>query len=242
MPELTYYTRMNPDHSNPSDLMIVGAGGAGQEALWVAQRQNQSSPRPVWNVFGFVDDNPSLANTTIDGVPVIGSVRAVLQAYRGRDVRVHLAIGTNQRRKRLAQLWRDEGCRGATLVDPTAVIAPTASVGEGTFLGPLSIVAPHARVGQFVLINTHVGVGHHAVIGDFAQLCPGARVNGGCKVDTGAFLGSNATVHPGLTIGEGATIGANSFVIRSVKPRFSMLGVPARIVSRPAENGPDAQA
>ncbi len=232
---------MPPDPSNPADLIIVGAGGAGQEALWVARRQNQAGPGPVWNLIGIADDNPALADTMIDGVPVIGSVRAVLQAHRSRDVRVHLAIGNNQRRKRLAQLWRDEGFRGATLVDPTAVVAPSAAIGEGTFIGPLTIVAPHARVGHFVLINTHVGVGHHAVIGDYAQLCPGVRVNGDCRIDSGAFVGSNAVVHPGQSIGEGAMVGAASFVIRSVKPRHSVLGVPARIVSRPAENGPDAQ-
>jgi sugar O-acyltransferase (sialic acid O-acetyltransferase NeuD family) len=233
---------MNSDESNPADLIIVGAGGAGQEALWVARRQNEAGPSPVWTVVGFADDNPTLANTLIDGVPVLGSVRAVLVAFRGRNVRVHLAIGNNQRRKRLAKLWRDDGFRGATLVDPTAVIAPTALVGEGTFIGPLTIVAPHARVGNFVLINTHVGVGHHASVGDYAQLCPGARVSGECKIDSGAFVGSNAVVHPGQSIGEGAMIGAVSFVIRSVKPRHSVLGVPARIVSRPAENGLDAQS
>ena len=164
-----------------------------------------------------------------------------MQEYRGRGALVHLAIGNNQQRKRVAQIWVAEGYRGATLVDPTAVIAKNAVIGEGTYVGPLSIVAPHATVGRFVLINTHVGVGHHAVVADFAQLCPGVRVNGECRVDSGAFLGSNSVVHPRQSIGEGALVGAASFVIRSVKPRHSVLGVPARIVSRPAENGPDAQ-
>lgn len=233
---------MKPDEASPLDLIIVGAGGAGHEALWVAQRQNEAASKQIWNVLGFVDDNPALAGVSVEGIPVLGTSRAVMQEYRGRGALVHFAVGNNQQRKHVAEIWAGEGYRGATLVDPTAVIAKNAIVGEGTYVGPLSIVAPQATVGRFVLINTHVGVGHHAVVADFAQLCPGVRVNGECRVDRGAFLGSNSVVHPGLTIGEGATIGANSFVIRSVKPRFSMVGVPARIVSRPAENGPDAQA
>ena len=213
-------------------LIIVGAGGAGIEALWVAQRINERSE--VWEIAGFADDNPHLSGTYVNGVAVLGTLAHVLKQMAAQTVMFHCAVGSNRQRQRVATFIEEQGFLSATLIDPTAVVAESAMIGNGSYVGPLSIVAPHARVGRHVLINTHVGVGHHAVVGDFAQLCPGVRVNGGCKVDTGAFLGSNATVQPGLTIGEGATIGANSFVIRSVKPRFSMLGVPARIMSRPA--------
>lgn len=223
-------------------LVIVGAGGAGSEAIWITRRINAAASTPCWELSGVADDNPQLAEKSIDGVKVIGTVAQVLKRASAAEYYFHCAIGKNQQRQRVAELLHAQGWRAATLVDPAAIVAETAMVGEGSYVGPYSIIAPHAQVGRHVLINTHVGVGHHARVGDFAQLCPGVRVNGGCKIDTGAFLGSNATVHPGLTVGEGASIGANSFVIRSVKPRFSMLGVPARIVSRPAENGPDAQA
>jgi len=228
--------------SNPAKLIIVGAGGAGVEALWVARRMNAAAVSPLWSIMGMVDDNPQLIGREVDGVAVLGTAAQTLKQRSGEALTFHCAVGNNRQRQRVAELFEAQGWTVATLVDPSAIIADTAVVGAGTYIGPYSIVAPHARVGRHVLINTHVGVGHHAVIADYAQLCPGVRVNGGCRVDTGAFLGSNATVHPGQTIGEGATIGANSFVIRSVKPRFSMLGVPARIVSRPAENGPDAQS
>lgn len=191
---------------------------------------------------GWVDDNPTKKGQMVEGMPILGPSEQVCREFRGQNILIHCAIGSNRPRQRLAELFERAGFEAVTLIDPTAIIAETAQVGVGSYIGPLSIVAPHARVGRHVLINTHVGVGHHAIIGDYVQLCPGVRVNGGCKVDKGAFLGSNATVQPGLSIGEGAVIGANSFVIRSVKPRFSMMGVPARIVSRPAENGPDAQA
>jgi len=227
--------------SAPKQLIIVGAGGAGAEALWVARRINQAAGRLIWDLVGVADDNPARTGQELDGVPVVGTAAQAMARWREQDIRFLCAIGNNRQRQRLAEAWEAAGFAAAALVDPSAIVADTAVVGPGTYVGPLSIVAPHAVVGRHVLINTHVGVGHHAVIADFAQLCPGVRVNGGCKVDKGAFLGSNAVVHPGQTIGEGASIGANSFVIRSVKPRFSMLGVPARIVSRPAENGPDAQ-
>lgn len=226
----------------PTKIIIVGAGGAGSEAIWVARRMNDAAPAPLWDLVGVVDDNPQLVGKSVEGLPVLGTVAQILKQSDPSVHHFHCAIGRNQQRQRVAELFHSQSWRGAALVDPAAIVADTAEVGEGSYIGPYSIVAPHAQVGRHVLINTHVGVGHHAVVGDFAQLCPGVRVNGGCRVDKATFLGSNATVQPGLSIGEGAVIGANSFVIRSVKPRFSMMGVPARIVSRPAENGPDAQA
>ncbi len=223
-------------------ILIIGAGGAGVEALWVAQRMLATGTASFSGILGFADDNPGLTGKMLEGLPVVGTVAQVLREFGQTDLKFHCAVGNNQQRQKLAEVMEAKHWQPVAIIDPSAIVAETAQVGPGSYIGPLSIVAPHARVGRHVLINTHVGVGHHAVIGDYVQLCPGVRVNGGCKVDKGAFLGSNAVVHPGQTIGEGASIGANSFVIRSVKPRFSMLGVPARIMSRPAENGPDAQS
>jgi sugar O-acyltransferase (sialic acid O-acetyltransferase NeuD family) len=222
-------------------LIIVGAGGAGIEALWVAHRMNASAREPIWKIAGFIDDNPELAGTSIENVPVIGTVAQFMKESALGECSFHCAIGNNRQRQRVALILEAANAIPATLVDPTSVIADTSSLGGGSYVGPYSVLAPHSRVGRHVLINSQVGVGHHAQVGDFAQLCPGARLNGGCRLDTGAFLGSNAAIHPGIIIGEGASIGANSYVIRSVKPRFVMMGVPARIVSRPDENGPNAQ-
>lgn len=225
----------------PQSLIIVGTGGVASEALWLCTRINALTDGPRLKVIGFCDDNPHRIGEQIEGIAVLGTVAQIIQQYRGSGTGFHCAIGHNRARQRICPELEKAGLVPISLVDPTAIIASTASVGPGTYIGPLSIIAPHARVGRHVLINTHVGVGHHAEVGDYAQLCPGVRVNGGCKIDTTAFLGSNVAVHPGISIGEGASIGANSFVIRSVKPRYTMLGVPARIVSRPAENGSDAQ-
>lgn len=227
--------------NTPIPLVIIGAGGAASEALWLCARLNARTEGPQLEVIAFSDDNPERTGEVVEGIPIAGTVRQIIQKFGGRGIGFHCAIGHNRARQRLCPELESAGFNPISLIDPTAIIAPSATVGAGTYIGPLSIVAPHARVGRHVLINSHVGVGHHAEVADFAQLCPGVRLNGRCKVDTAAFLGSNATVHPGLSIGEGSSIGANSFVIRSVKPRYTMLGVPARIVSRPAENGSDAQ-
>ena len=42
-------------------LYIVGAGGFGREVLWLARRMNEKEA--VWNIQGFIDDNPEIQNT-----------------------------------------------------------------------------------------------------------------------------------------------------------------------------------
>ena len=50
----------------------------------------------------------------------------------------------------------------------------------------------------------------------------------GVKVERGASIGAGATILPGVTIGAAAMVGAGSVVTKSVAPRATVLGNPAR--------------
>lgn len=215
------------------DLIIVGAGGIGIEAAWVATEMNAS--RVAWRILGFCDDNPELRGARIDGLPVLGPPDQIARDLK-EPVWFHCAIGRNRVREKVSQRLTAFGWQPATVIHPSVIVGPEVEIGEGCYVGPGTILAPHARIGAGVLINTLAGIGHHSEIRDFAQVCPGARVSGYCRVDKYAFLGSNSSIQPGVTIGEGACVGANSYAIRSVAPLVTVMGVPARIVSGPARN------
>lgn len=209
-------------------LVILGAAGFGMEVLWVASRMSISPVFPGWQVIGFVDDDEKLQGTVISGVPVLGTVSEFLKRYAGQKLHFHCAMGHNQNRQRLAELYESYGFMPATLIDPTAAVSPQSEIGPGCYIAPQVCVAPEAKIGRHVLVNVGASVGHHCVMEDYAQACPGARLNGHCVVERLAFLGSNATLQPGKRVGEGATVGASSFVLRNVKPYSLVIGVPAR--------------
>lgn len=205
-------------------LIIVGGGGAGGEALFVAGRMAGE-----WEVIGFCDDAPGLKGTAVEGVPVLDGVDGVIARYGADGLWFHCAIGRNSTRKRIAERLEAAGFRPATLVDPTAVVAPSAVIDAGTYVAPLAFAGPGARVGRHVLVNVNASVGHHSTVGDFAQICPGARLSGGTVIGEGAFIGSNAVTVPLVRVGEWATLGAASLAARDVPPHVTAIGVPASV-------------
>jgi len=214
-------------------IIIMGAGGFCVEVLWVIQEMNKTG-QSNWNVVGILDDNPDLRGEKILDVEVLGTSDDA-GSLLPEQCYFHCALGKNKDRARLAEKLESKGFKPATLIHPTVVIAPNVSIGDGVFVGALSIIGPEAKIGDHVLMNTHVGIGHHSEIADYSQICPAVYVNGDCKVGKMAFIGSNATLQPGITVGASSSVGANSFVHRSVKPEHTVVGVPARIISRPAK-------
>jgi sugar O-acyltransferase (sialic acid O-acetyltransferase NeuD family) len=221
---MTHLPELN---ETPRPLVIVGAGGHGQEVLWVAARMSLDLPGGGWNVLGFVDDRLSLRGRTIEGLPVLGTVQEFLFSYAGRPLYFHCAVGNNHQRQKLAKVMLSEGFQPATIVDPLTVISPRASIGLGAYVAPRVYIGPLARIGEFALINVASSIGHHSVMGDFTQACPGVRVNGHSVVEKLSFLGSNSVVHPGKRVGENTTVAANSFVVRDTPPNSLVVGVPA---------------
>jgi sugar O-acyltransferase (sialic acid O-acetyltransferase NeuD family) len=214
--------------SSNSKILIIGAGGAGTDALCVAQRMLAAGTATFAGVHGFADDNPALAGTAFDGIPVLGTVAQVVAAFGGGDRLFHCAVGGNQPRQKLALLLEAQGWQAVSLIDPSAIVAASARIGAGTFVGALSFVAPQACVGRHVIVNINASIGHHSQCGDFVQICPGARISGYASLGEGVLVGSNGVVAPGVTVGEWATVGAASLAVRDVAARTLAVGVPAR--------------
>lgn len=217
--------------SEPKKLILVGAGGAGRDTLWVLSRNKALHDVQRFAPIGFVDDAVELQGKIIDGLPVIGTVRELLENYQDQGIYFHCSLGSNLERERLTAALENVGLVPATVIDPSAIVAESAAVGEGAFIGAGVVVTPHAKVGRHTLINVGAMVGHDSAVGDFAQLCPGVRLTGSCRIGVGAFIGANAVVAPSVTIGAYSVLGAASLAARDVPENVSAIGVPAKIVA-----------
>ncbi|MEF3121072.1 gamma carbonic anhydrase family protein [Kocuria flava] len=128
-------------------------------------------------------------------------------------------------------------------IDPTAFVAPGATVVGDVELGPDSGVFYGAvvrgdrspvRLGAGSNLQDNVVVhsdpGHPCTIGAGVSVGHGAVVHG-CTVADGVLVGMNATVLNGAVVGEGSLVAAGAVVLEGtvVPPRSLVAGVPAKV-------------
>ena len=109
-----------------------------------------------------------------------GSARAAI-VWDGADwqaLGLEAAIVVPRPRYALSGLTRalDPGPEIADGIHPSAVIDPTARIGEGAQVGPFVVIGRDARIGAGARIASHVTIGAGARIGDNAIILDGARI------------------------------------------------------------------
>jgi sugar O-acyltransferase (sialic acid O-acetyltransferase NeuD family) len=116
------------------------------------------------------------------------------------------------------------------LVDPTAVVGRTVSIGDGCVVGAATVIAGAATIGRFVHVNRSSSIGHHCALADFVTVGPGCVLAGGVRVGRGAFIGAGAACAPEVSIGANALVGAGAVVVRDVAAGAVVAGNPARVM------------
>lgn len=216
-------------------LFIVGAGGFGREVAWLVERINAATvnaekERP-WELCGFIDDDPSIYGTELDGYKVHGG-HEVLENY-GTDVWCVLAVGNAKGRKKgIGRLTPYKHIHFATLIDPSAVIGRTCRIGEGCMICAGNIITTDCFIGDHVIINLDCTVGHDANISSYVTLYPSVNVSGCVDIDECTEVGTGSAIIQGVKIGRGVIIGANSTVIRDIEDNVTVVGSPAKLIKR----------
>lgn len=118
-----------------------------------------------------------------------------------------------------------------TLLDPTAAVARTAQVGEGSIVNAAAVIAGGATLGRSVHANRSASIGHHNLVEDFATLGPGCVLAGHVTIGRGAFVGAGAVCAPRVTIGANAVVGAGAVVVRDVPAGAVAVGNPAKEIA-----------
>jgi sugar O-acyltransferase (sialic acid O-acetyltransferase NeuD family) len=210
-------------------LVLVGAGGFARETAEAVRAVNAS--RPTWDPLGFVDDDPALHGTLVDGLPVLGPVDHVAGLAEARVVVCTGSPGNYASRKRLVRRLERLGVapeRYATVVHPAAVLATGARVGRGSVVLATTVATASLHVGSHVAVMPGVILTHDDEIGDYATLAAGVRLAGGVQVGEGAYVGAGALVRERLTVGAWSLVGMGAVVLGDIPPGEVWAGVPAR--------------
>lgn len=221
----------------PSALFgLYGAGGFAREAMpWMQSAaltwESQAAGKRAMT--GYVQTERSLSS--LGGLPVM-SEETFLQMTE-IDRYFNIAIADSAARERIAHRSVAQGVRPLSLISPHALVYPDATLGEGAILCAFSVVSSLAVVGKYFHANFHCYVAHDCIVGDFVTMGPRAICNGNVHIADHAYIGAGALIRQGrpgepLRIGEGAVIGMGAVVTKDVPAHTTVIGNPARVLSR----------
>ena len=193
-------------------MYLYGASGHGKVIKDIAEAQGSS-------VDGFVDDNPSLL------------LYCGKKVYHQADnlSPMIVSIGINKTRKAIVERIK---CQYATAIHPTAIVSPSAKIGEGSVVMPGAIINADAVIGKHCIINTGASVDHECVVGDYCHIAPHASLCGQVRVGEGTLIGVGASVIPCVEIGKWCIVGAGSTVVNNIPDGKTVVGVPAKSLGK----------
>jgi sugar O-acyltransferase (sialic acid O-acetyltransferase NeuD family) len=114
-----------------------------------------------------------------------------------------------------------------TIVDPTSIVRPSASLGKGVQILAGVIVNSDSVIGANTIVNSGSIIEHGSSIGSSVHVSPGVVLGGGVTVGDGTHVGLGARVLHGVSIGSECTIGAGAVVTRDIGNGVVAVGIPA---------------
>ena len=209
------------------DVVIVGAGALGREVLEIARAAYAESTE--YRIKGFLSDDLQVLDGFSTGCPIIGPIHGYEIQPQDRFV---MAIGSIRGKKKVAEYMMERGAEFISLIDPRAVVFPSARIGKGVVFYPMSFAGADVEVGDFCLVNLYATCGHDAVIGAYSELCPYSVVGGHVTVGPESMLAMHAVIASNRSVGRRVKISASSSVLENVPDDVLVEGVPGKVVKK----------
>lgn len=202
------------------ELVIVGSGGMGREAMILVNRINQR--KKSWNFIGFVDKQ--------GGDNVVGDDEWLME--RKERTAVVIAVGSSRLRNKLYDKYKEnKNIVFPNLIDPDVILGDASiEFGNGNIICAGSIITTNVHIGDFNIINLNCTISHDSVIGNFVTISMGCNLSGNIVVGDLTEIGTGVQVIQGKRIGRNSVIGAGAVVIRDINDYATAVGVPAQVI------------
>ena len=208
-------------------LIIFGAGGLGKEVAELATLINESEHR--WDEILFRDD--VVGNGEVLGLRCLES-EYIEKIFSVEDVEYVIALGEPANKRKIFTSISSSGARFTNLIAPDAQVSKNAKLGLGVIVKKGSVIQAEADVGDNVTLQSYVAIGHGAKIGDNCQLSTFSVIGGETVVGEDTYISMNCSIRDKISIGSKVIVSAGSAVLKDVESGVTVVGNPARIISR----------
>ena len=186
-----------------------------------------------YEIAGFIDDvHPERKGEVFDGKPILGGTEA-FSLLKQKGIR-HVALGFGHcaSRVKVAGFLKQNDFEILALVHPNAIIAGSATVGEGSVVAAGVVIDPGCNVGRYAIINNSAVICHGSTIDDGAHICPGVSIGGNVSIGRCSWIGIGSCIIEKVHVGDLAYIGAGSVVTEDIPAGSMAYGNPARIIRK----------
>jgi sugar O-acyltransferase (sialic acid O-acetyltransferase NeuD family) len=186
------------------DIVFVGFGGHAKSVADCIEREGK------YHIIGYTDLQEHHSKYMY-----LGTDSTLQKIF---DSGVHNAaigigfMGSGSKRNTIYDTLKKIGFSLPVIMDPSAIVAESAVLGEGTFVGKSAIINAEATVGKMAIINSKALVEHECIVGDYTHIAVGAVLCGQVKVGTETLIGANATVIQCREIGDHRIVPAGAVI------------------------------
>lgn len=168
------------------------------------------------------------ANTNPYQIPYYGFEDCVDVLHIVKDNFVFPSIGDNAMRAKLISFFEKNKLRQCILINPSAKVSKTTSIGLSTYVGMNAIINAQSQIGKGVIINTAAIIEHECVIKDFCHIGPSAVLCGNVTIGEAAFIGANSVIKNNISTCAEIVVGAGTVVVKTIEQKGIWLGNPSK--------------
>ncbi len=206
-------------------LVIIGAGGMGRTLYNIATESVGYGTE--FTIKGFVDDDLSALEGFENYPPILSKI---CDYEIEEDDVFTFSIGGDSRRRCIESLVA-KGAEFINLIHSTARIGTNVKLGKGNIIAAFTTIGSDCIIGDYNMIQSYSVIGHDACIGSYNRLDTHVTCVGGIHIMDESTVHTSAVINHKVTVGNNCKVGACSFVIRNVKDRQTVFGVPAKKLS-----------